>query len=404
MIKVKIGIVREGKVPIDRRTPLTPVQAGQIMKTFPGTKVVAQTSDIRCFTDDDYLKEGIEVVDSLDDCDVILGVKEVPIKDLIPGKTYFFFSHTIKKQAYNRGLLQAILQKKIRLIDYETLTDKEKKRIIAFGRWAGIVGAYNGIWTFGRRYNLFDLRRAKDCFDLEDLKTEFTKVNLPPVMITVTGGGRVAKGAMEVLHGMNIRKVTPFDFLQERFDFPVFTQLNTRDYHKRKDGGDFSRQEFYQSPGHYEADFLKYARKTDILIAAAFWDPHAPVLFRREDILKDHFRIRVIADITCDIEGSIPSTKRASTIEDPVYDYIPSDDETEKAFGDEGNITVMAIDNLPCELPRDASESFGNELVHNVLPHLLGDDEEGVIRRAIIAENGALTPGYTYLQDFAEGK
>ena len=400
----RIGLIREGKIPIDRRVPLTPAQAKTVMSRFPGVEVVAERSDIRCFHDKEYEREGIRLVDSLDDCDIILGVKEVPVDVLIPGKTYFFFSHTIKKQPYNRGLLQEILGRNITLVDYETLTERTGKRIIAFGRWAGIVGAYNGIWTFGQRYNLFNTRRAHTCFDLDDLWSELTKINLPPVKIVLTGGGRVAKGAMEVLSRLGVRKVTPRQFLEQWFDFPVFVQLNARNYNRRKDGQDFSRNNFYGTPQMYEADFSKYAEVADILIASAFWDPKAPALFSREEILSDNFKIAVIADITCDIEGSIPCTKRPSTIEDPIYDYNPCDDQIENALSDEANITIMAVDNLPCELPRDASASFGNDLVEKVLPELLGDDAEGVIKRATIAHGGKLTERFTYLQEYVDGR
>lgn len=404
MQKTKIGIIKEGKIPIDRRVPFTPYQTREIMDKFEGVTVVSQESDIRCFTDDEYRQNNVEVVDDVSDCDVLMGVKEVPIEKLIANKTYFFFSHTIKEQAYNRKLLQAILEKKIRLIDYETLTNSQGQRIVAFGRYAGIVGAYNGILTYGKRYNLFNLRPAHTCFDLEDLKTEFGLVKLPAIKIAITGGGRVAKGAMEVLNGMGIRKVSPAEYVNERFNEPVYTQLNSRDYNKQKEGNPFSRNEFYQSPENYESDFLKYAYHTDLLIACAYWDPRAPVLFRKEEILDPAFKIRVIADITCDIEGSIPSTKKPSTIDDPIYDYDPTEDEIVAPFMDEGNITVMAVDNLPCELPRNASEDFGRDLIDNVLPHLLGDDKEEVIKRATIADKGKLTEKYSYLQNYVDGK
>ena len=404
MGKVKIGIIREGKIPVDKRVPFTPSQAKEVMETFNNIEVVCQSSGIRCFRDDEYLHNGVKVESEVNDCDILMGVKEVPIDQLISGKTYFFFSHTIKEQSYNRKLLQAILQKNIRLIDYEVLTDADGNRIVAFGRYAGIVGAYNGIWAFGKRYNLFNLRRAHECFDLEDLKTEYKKVSLPPVKIAVTGGGRVSKGAMEVLNGMGIRKVTPAEFLSERFENAVYCQLNSRDYNVPKGGGEFIRADFYENPEHYEGDFLKYAKVSDILIAGAYWDPQAPVLFRREDIMKPDFKIRVIADITCDIEGSIPSTKRPCTIDEPIYDYNPSEDKLEAPLSDEGNITVMAVDNLPCELPRNASEDFGRELIDNVLPHLIGNDSENVIKRATITENGKLTERYSYLQNYVEGK
>ncbi|MBC6401456.1 MAG: alanine dehydrogenase [Ekhidna sp.] len=399
----KIGLIREGKVPIDRRVPLSPSQAKLVKEKF-GVELVVQSSDIRCFSDRNYRETGLDIVESVEDCDIIFGVKEVPLEKLVPGKTYFFFSHTIKKQEYNRKLLQTILAKEITLVDWETLVNEHGNRIIAFGRWAGIVGAYNGLWAYGKRYHLFSLRRAHKCFDYEDLKTEYAKIKLPNIKIAITGGGRVAKGAMEVLHGVGIRKVTAHDFLSETFNEPVFTQLNSRDYHKRIDEGEFHRKEFYSNPKLYKGDFLKYAKVTDLLIAGAFWEPSLPVLFNREDIVQDDFDIKVIADITCDIEGSIPSTKRASMIEDPIYDYNPSDDLIEQALTDEGNITVMAVDNLPCELPRDASESFGCELINNVLSHLLESDEDNVIKNATITTAGSLTNRYSYLQDYVDGK
>ena len=404
MAKTTIGLIREGKIPTDKRVPLTPIQAKTVMNRFPEVEVVAEKSDIRCYPDQEYAREGIRLVDSLADCDIILGVKEVPFDALLPGKTYFFFSHTIKKQAHNRGLLQEILRKNIRMIDYETLTDQTGKRIIAFGRWAGIVGAYNGVWTYGRRYNLFDTRRACSCFDLLDLWSECEKITLPPIKIVLTGGGRVAKGAMEVLTRLGVRKVTPRQFLEEWFDFPVFVQLNARNYNRRIDGRAFSRNGFFRTPQLFEADFVKYAAVADMLIASAFWDPKAPPLFDRQEIQSDDFKISVIADITCDIEGSIPCTKRPSTIEDPLYDYNPCDDQIENPLSDEANITVMAVDNLPCELPRDASTSFGWDLVEKVLPELLGTDECGVIERATITRDGKLTDRFSYLQDYVDGR
>lgn len=400
----KIGILKEGKIPIDRRVAITPTQAQQIKERFSEVELVCQKSDIRCFSDDDYAQAGIALVDSVDDCDIIFGVKEVPLGQLIPNKTYFFFSHTIKKQEYNRDLLNEVLDKNIRLIDYETLTNAQRQRIIAFGRYAGIVGAYNAIWAFGKRYNLFHVRRAHECFDLDDMKTEYGKFKLPIMKIAITGGGRVAKGAMEVLLGMNMRRVTPERFVSEDFQEPVFTQLNSRDYNKHKDGKDFKRTEFFEQPENFESDFYQYAKCADLLVACAYWHPAAPVLFTRKEATHRDFKINIIADVTCDIEGSIPSTIRPATIDDPVFDYDPTTGLEMPAFSDEGNITVMSVDNLPCELPRNASEDFGKELVNNVLPCLLGEDPDRIIERATIANKGKLTKAYAYLQDYADGK
>ena len=404
MTKIKVGILKEGKIPVDHRVPITPAQAKTIQSNMDGVEVVCRNSDIRCFNDESYNQNGITLSDDVSSCDVLFGVKEVPIPELIADKTYFFFSHTIKKQDYNRDLLREVLKKKIRLIDYECLTNKDGQRIIAFGRYAGIVGAYNGIWTYGNRYNLFHLRRAHECFDLEDLKSEYSKVKLPRIKIAITGGGRVAKGAMEVMYGMKIRKVSPAEFISEYFDEPVYTQLNNRDYNKHKDGKPFNRGEFFEHPEDFEHDFKQFYQSADMLIAAAYWNPNAPVLFTREEMLEKDFKIKVIADITCDIEGSIPSTKKPSTIDDPIYDYDPTQDLVAPAFADEGNVTVMAVDNLPCELPRDASEDFGKELLANVLPNLTGEDTDGIIERATITQNGQLTKHYSYLQDYVDGK
>lgn len=392
-------------MPIDKRVAITPDQAADFNQSSATHQIVCQSSDIRCFSDEEYREAGVEVVNDMSDCEILIGVKEVPIKELLPGKTYLFFSHTIKKQPYNQQLLQEIVKKNIRLIDYEKLYDQNNNRVVAFGRYAGIVGAYNGIWAFGKRYNLFHLRRAHECFDLDDLMSEYEKVKLPNIKIALTGGGRVAKGAMEVMFGMGIRNVSPKDFRKKHYNEPIFCQLNSRDYHKSLNGSEFSRKNFHENPENYTADFLKYAKVADILIAGSFWDPKAPRLFERKDIIKRSFHIKVIADITCDIEGSIPSTLKASSIDDPVYDYHPSDHELEPPFVDEGNITVMAVDNLPCELPRNASTDFGNDLLTKTIPYLLCEkkDKWGMVSRATITQNGELTKEFSYLQNYLDG-
>ncbi len=375
---LKIGIIREGKNPPDKRVPFTPLQTEEIEQRFPHMNVTVQASSVRCFKDDEYREAGVQVNDSVSNCDVLMGIKEVPVDQLIANKVYLFFSHTIKKQPYNRKLLQEVLKKKIRLIDYETLTDRLGNRMVAFGRFAGIVGAYNGLWTYGKRYGAFNLRRAFYCFDVNDLKLELRKVNLPPVKIILTGAGRVGKGAMETLDTAGIRKVSAQDFLTQTFNEPVYVQLGSGDYHVRKEGGHFNREEFHKHPERYGSDFLKFTQVADILMAGAFWNPKAPVLFTRSEMQSPEFRIKVIADITCDIDGSIPSTKKASTIADPVYDYNAAADSVEKPFSSEKFVTVMAVDNLPCELPRSASEEFGRDLIDKILPLFLNDDPDAI--------------------------
>ncbi|MDA0193498.1 MAG: NAD(P)-dependent oxidoreductase [Bacteroidetes bacterium] len=400
---IKIGIIKEGKTPPDHRVPLTPTQAKFVKEFFSEVNVVCQSSNIRCFSDSQYADQGIEIVDQLNDCDVILGVKEVQFNDLIDDKTYLFFSHTTKAQSYNRKLLQTVLEKRITLVDYEMLTEVAGPRIIAFGRWAGIVGAYNALYTYGQRCNSFDLKRAFECVNYKDLKTEYPKIKLPSIKIAITGDGRVSNGAVEVLTDAGIRKVSPIDYLEKNFKEPVFTQLSMGEYNYHFDGKDFDLNEFFQYPENFRSDFLKFTRVTDVLIAAAFWDPSAPVLFRVNDMMDDSFRIKVIADITCDIEGSIPSTKVPATIENPVYDFNPAGNKVCPPYSDESNVSVMAVDNLPGELPRDSSEDFGNQMIKNVIPHLVGDDSLEIIKRATITQKGKLSPGYSYLQSFVEG-
>lgn len=397
-----IGLIRERKSPPDKRVPFTPSQVEEIEQRFPDVKVEVEESEIRCFKDKEYTDYRIPVVPDMSNCDILMGIKEVPIEDLIEGKTYLFFSHTIKKQPHNRKLLQAVIRKKIRLIDYEALKDLQGNRLVAFGRYAGMVGAYNGILAYGKRFRLFNLRRAFECFDVNDLKLELRKVKLPPIKIVLTGTGRVAKGAMETLDTAGVRKVGPFDFLQKTFNEPVYVQLGSADYHSRKEGGHFNRDEFHTEPEKYWSRFLEFTKVTDLLLAGAFWNPKAPVLFTKEDMLSKDFKIKVIADITCDIDGSVPSTKRASTIAEPLYDYDAATDSVQQALSNNKFVTVMAIDNLPCELPRSASEEFGRDLMDRILGPLLQGDATHIIERGTIAANGRLTPHFEYLRDYTE--
>lgn len=397
---MKIGIIREGKNPPDKRSPFTPDQLQSLNQKFEGQlKFYVESSPIRCFSDEEYESKGVEVISDISGCDVLFGVKEVPIANLVPDKTYFFFSHTIKRQAYNRGLLQAVLDKNIRLIDYEVLKNESGSRVVAFGRWAGVVGAYNAMWTYGQKTGLFEIKRAHECFDLAEMKEELQKVQLPPIKIILNGSGRVGNGAKEILDAMGIRQVGKEDFLHQYFDEPVFVQLKSEDFNRRKTDGGFDEDEFYTSPEKYESHFLKFAEEGEMLIAAAYWDPKAPRLFDLKDIQSDEFGISVIADVTCDINGSVPTTSKASTILSPVYDVDRQTMTEIEAFGKQNSISVMAIDNLPCELPREASRDFGNQLIEWVIPSLLNEPAP-ILEKATIARDGDLTLEFMYLTDY----
>ncbi len=403
MKKLKVAVLKETKTPPDRRVVLPPSEALEVTKRFPNVELFIQPSDIRSYKDEEYTELGLNLKEDVSDCDILLGVKEVKIDKLIPEKTYLFFSHTAKKQSYNRPLLQAFLKKKITLLDHEYLTDKNGMRLVAFGRWAGIVGAYNGLIAFGKRNNLFDLKRAKDCHDLKEMISEVEKIKLPAIKILITGGGRVAHGALETLAPLNLKIVSAEDFLTKTYDEAVICQIEPDNYTKRKDGSEFDMMHFFKNPEAYESTFKPYTKVTDFYIPCHFWDEESPVFFSKDDIREDDFKISVIADVSCDIDGPVASTIRPSTIADPFYGYIPETG-TEGDAWDKNNITVMAVDNLPGELPRDASIDFGQGLIDKVFPSMFGEDVDGIVERATITKDGKLTKLFSYLQDFADGK
>lgn len=397
---MKIGIIREGKVPPDSRVPLTPKQCRYILDNYP-VQIKVQKSSGRCYTNAEYEAENIALVDDVDDCEVLMGVKEVPIAQLISDKTYFYFSHTIKKQAYNRDLLRAMLEKNIRMIDYETLTNERGKRLIAFGRFAGIVGAHNGVMTYGWRTKTFDLKRMKDCRDYAEAKAIYKTLELPNFKIVVTGSGRVSSGAVEVLEAMNIRRVTPDEFLDNDYAEAVFTQLICKDYAQHKVTKDFDKADFYTNPQDYESKFAPYTRVADLMINGIYWDNRAPAFFTAEEMKRDDFHISVIADVTCDIApvSSIPSTLDASTIADPIFGYDVQSGTTTTPH-QPGVVDMMTIDNLPNEMPRDASQAFGEQFISSVLEELLNDKQSAVIQRATVAVDGKLGEHFGYLQDY----
>jgi alanine dehydrogenase len=396
-----IGLLREGRTPPDRRVALTPKKCVELQETYPGLRVRVQPSPHRAFSDQEYRDLGIEVSEDMAGCDLLMGVKEVPVAELLPNKTYCFFSHTIKKQPANKRLLQTVLRDNITLIDYELLTNAAGERVVAFGHWAGIVGAYNGLLTYGRKHGLFTLKPAWQCVDMEDMQEEFFKVKrLPPIKIAVTGSGRVAQGAVEVLGRMGIRRVSVYDYLYLDFNEPVYAQLRSSDYNRRRDGRVWDTTNFHQEPAAYESTFGNFLPVTNLLIACAYWDPAAPRLFSEADTQLADFKLDTIADVTCDVNGSIPLTQRSTTIEAPAFDYDPATGGLAPAYAGPGTITVMAVDNLPCELPRNASRDFGRQLLDQMFPHLLSGDAAGVLARATIASGGQLLPRYAYLADY----
>jgi alanine dehydrogenase len=399
---MKIGILREEKVPADKRVPLSPNQCKRLIAQYPSIALFVQSSNIRCFQDSEYEDLGINIVEDISDCDILLGIKEVPIESLIADKTYLFFSHTIKKQDYNRALLQAMLDKRIKMIDYEVIKNKSGKRSLGFGRYAGIIGTYNGLLTYGLKSEKYKLKAAHLCGNREEMERELQELNLSNEKIILTGNGRVGQGALETLRKAKIREVSKEEFVNGTFKETVFVHLNTMDYNTRIDGTVFNKFEFYNQPGFYMSCFMDYAKHGDIFIAGHYYSKDSPYLITKEDAKKSHFKIITVADISCDINGPIATTIRSSEIETPIYGYNPIT-EKEDNFTKEGIIAVMAVDNLSSELPKDASVDFGNNLLEKIFPLLINEDKDDIIENATICKNGDLTVNFEYLRDYLNG-
>ncbi|MDC0177055.1 NAD(P)-dependent oxidoreductase [Polaribacter sp.] len=399
---MKFGIIKERKTPPDSRVVFSPEKLKEFKKKFSEATIKVESSEIRVFSDAAYEDAGIEVVENVSDCDVLLGVKEVPITALISNKKYFFFSHTIKKQSYNRKLLQAILQKNIELYDHETIIKENGIRLIGFGHYAGITGTYNGFRAIGLKKKAFNLPKLETLDSQNELIGLLQQLHLPNLKILLTGNGKVASGAKEMLDIMNIKQVTVDAYLNNLFEEPVYCLADVLDYNKRIDGQVFDNFDFYKHPENYTSNFMRFAAVTNFFIAGHFYGNGAPYLYTKEEAKSDKFKIQFVADISCDIAGPIASTIRASTISSPFYGYHAAT-EKEVDYKDKDAIVVMAVDNLPCELPKDASEGFGKLFLENVIPAFFNNDKDGVLQRAKMTADGKLTKRFLYLQDYIDG-
>jgi alanine dehydrogenase len=395
----RIGLIREGKSPADNRVALTPAQCKWILKNSTDVSIYAQGSEGRSFSDREYQSAGVEVKEDLTDCDILFGIKEVPIDQLIPGKTYLFFSHTKKKQPHNQKLLRAVLDKKITLIDYECLEHEDGQRIIGFGFFAGIVGAHNGMMAYGNRTGLFSMGRVYKQRSFRELIHTYFGLRLPNVKIAVTGSGRVAHGILEIMNLMGIHEVEPEDYLRRRFSYPVYTQLKGADLYRHKSTGKYSRSDFHDRPADYECIFHPYTEQTDILMNGVYWDRDVPRLFEKKDVPSESFIIQTISDITDDADGSVPINLGDQTIEDPVYGIDKKNLEKTAPYLP-ASIDIIAVGNLPNELPRDASRYFGEQLIKFVLEDLVRGGSD-IINRATIAKDGKLTSHFDYLKEYA---
>ena len=396
---MKIGLSRERKNPPDNRVALSPIQCVALQQRYPQIKVSVESSPTRCFSDEAYREVGVDVVDDLVHCDVILNIKEVPSEALIAGKTYFFFSHTIKKQPYNRGMLQTVLKKHITLIDYEVLRYETGARVLGFGRYAGVVGTYNGLLVYGKKHGLYSLKPAHQSKNYADILTQLLRVELPNLRIAVTGGGRVSQGALDLLRALQIREVTPSQYVHIDYSEPIFVQLNSPDLYVHPTLTLWDTQHFYKHHGEYKSQFKGYAERTDLLVNGIYWTEDLPRLFETGDTRDpDKFAPTVIADISCDVEGSVPITYKATSIAEPVIGWSRRRQSPCEPFA-EDSVDVMSVGNLPNELPKDASEEFGEMLLQHVIPELMLGNSR-LIEEATIAKGGNLTAHFSYLSDF----
>lgn len=394
-----IGLVKEGKVPVDNRVALTPPQCKWLLKNRPDVRIVAEASPGRCFSDAEYRQAGVTVADDLSQCDILLGIKEVPVSMLLPRKTYLFFSHTKKKQPYNQALMHAMMDKEITLIDYECLEHEDGQRIIGFGFFAGVVGAHNGMMAYGHKTGLYQLDRVYKHKDYRALIHTYFGLKLPPMKVAVTGSGRVAHGILEIMNLMDIQEVEPEDYLKRSFAYPVYVHLKGRDLYAHATTGEYSRDQFHAHPDEYRCLFPEYATCTDVLMNGIYWAQGVPRLFEWEALQQSAFTIQTIADITDDKGGSVPCNLGDATIENPVYGVNKVTRQQTKPYTSDV-LDVMAVGNLPNELPRDASRYFGEQLIKHVLSDLLGSGSD-ILNRATILRDGKLTPSFDYLQDYA---
>ncbi len=398
---LKIGLIKEGKTPADNRVALTPAQCKWMRKNHPELELIVQPSSHRCFADNEYHMAGVRLLDDLSECDILLGIKEVPVDMLIPGKTYLFFSHTKKLQPYNQKLLQQIIEKKITLIDYECLEHNDGTRIIGFGFFAGIVGAHNGMMAYGNRTGAYRLDRVNSSKNLQHLIHTYFGLKLPNIKIAVTGSGRVAHGILEIMNLLGVHEVEPDEYLEKKFTYPAYVHLKGANLYGHKTDGSYSRNDFHQHPENYTSKFTAYLDETDILMNGVYWEKDIPRLFEMEDLQKPGFKIKTIADITDDKNGSVPCNLGDGTIEDPLYG-VDKKTGTKTAPYLDGSVDIMAVGNLPNELPRDASRYFGEQLIKYVLADLVAGNSD-TIDKATIVKNGQLNEPYLYMKEYAEG-
>jgi alpha-aminoadipic semialdehyde synthase len=429
-----IGIRHEDKYKLERRAPLTPKHVARLVKQKK-LDIIVQTSDKRVFLDEEYIQAGAKIAKDLKKCSVIFGVKEMPESFFEPEKTYVFFSHVVKGQPYNMAMLRRMMELKCNLIEYEKVVDEQGKRLIFFGRYAGMAGMINSLWALGLRMkeagfssNLVKLKQAHHYHSLMEAKDDISAIGqliaengipheLRPFVIGFTGYGNVSQGAQEIIGLLPVKEISPEKLLDlhRRKKLPdniVYKVIfKEEDLFEHVDGDPFELLDYYANPHNYRSKFEKYIPYLSMLVNCVYWDKRYPRLVTKQ-YLKKLFakgapRLTVIGDISCDVEGSVECTLKPTEIDDPIFTYDP--DTEQITMGHKGTgMLVMAVDILPAELPRDSSDGFGDVLVNFVKAIADADFNEHFddldlpkpIKKALILHNGELTLDYKYMEEF----
>ena len=431
---IRIGIRHEDKYAAERRAPLVPAHVARLVKEL-GVEVRVQESAKRIFSDEEYRAAGATIVPDMHDCDIVLGVKEIPEKWFLPGQTYVFFSHVIKGQPYNMPMLKKMMELGCNLIDYERVLDDFNRRMIFFGRYAGLAGAINTLWTLGLRLKYFGydtpflhLRQAHHYSSLQEAREAVSKVGfliasqglpneLAPFTLGVTGYGNVSNGVQEILSLLPVQEIHPADLPQLKNDCSnnLLYRVTFREEHISAPNSPFTLfdlDEYYAHPENFHGIFEQYLPHLSVLINGMYWDERYPRILTRA-YMQQHFmpgmrpRLVVVGDITCDPNGSVEATLKGTYIEDPIFVYHPESHSLTSGSEGEG-LQVMAVDILPSEMPRDSSMAFSSVLRNFVKDLIHADfnapapEATGLpapLRKALILHKGKLTPDYLYIQN-----
>jgi saccharopine dehydrogenase (NAD+, L-lysine forming) len=396
---MKIGIIRETMSHEDPRVALTPLDARKLMDHYTGLEIVVQSSPKRIFSNQEYEQLHIPVVEEVDDCDCLIGVKEVAIRSIIPGKKYLFFAHVAKQQTKQQRYFRELIRKKITLIDYEYLIDTHRRRIIAFGYWAGIAGCYYAIHALMKKLGFDELPKTDELDDISTFNELLQSGNFPPIKFLISGSGQTSKGAEQVLHSAGIRKISPQKFLQANTK-PVYTIVRREHHIVDQEGKAYRKQEYQNQPENYHSILNRFAACADVYLACHYWEQGYPVFLNSDDLRINNHSLKVVADISCDIPGPLACTLRESSHDEPYYDYDPEKACIAPAFSSEKNLTVMSIGNLPAKLPRVASIHFSSILHREILPSLISNEHSPIIDRATILDQGKLTAHFNYLYKY----